>query len=276
MLRSAGHRRWRDGCRADRVPVPNPARILGTLSIAVAAGALGCQSPALVRTARTLPAGGSDLSFSLNVTRVAFPDLAVEGTRVPLRDFTLPNPIPDVLFDHGLLDDVEIGARLSLGSGLVEARGKLRFVEAARGTFHLALAPAFGYRVLALVNGPVLTLPLLATFDLSPEASLSGGALLSHASYSVPDSFRPGDLDLSGDTLYVGAGVGLELRPLWGLHVMPTVEVQRSVSRRGDVAALPAVDMLFLGVTFGWSWRGQAAGEPIGPDVELGTEADVD
>jgi hypothetical protein len=225
-----------------------------------AALALACQSPALVRTARTLPEGGSDFSFTVDVTRVAFPDLVVDGQRVPLRDFTLPNPLPDVLYAYGLSDDLEIGARLSLGSGLIEAQTKLRFVEAARGTLHLALAPAAGYRVLALVNGPVLTLPLLVTVDLSPTVSLSGVALISYASYSVPDGFRfDEDLDLSGQTLYAGGGLGIELRPAWGLHVMPTLEVQRSVSRRGDARELPALDMVILGVTFGWGSQRRAA-----------------
>lgn len=235
--------------------------------VAVAVLLVACQSPALVRTARTLPEGGSDLSFAVNVTHIEFPDLIVEGRRVPLNDFTLPNPLLDVLYAYGLSDDVEIGARLSLGAGLIEAQSKLRFVEAAHGTLHLALAPAVGYRVLALVNGPVLTLPLLVTYDLSPEVSLTGGALLSYASYSVPESFRfDEDLDLSGQTLYAGGGLGVELRPAWGLHVMPAVEVQRSVSRRGDAAELPAIDMLIVGVTFGWGSRRQPA---TTPDSEL-------
>jgi hypothetical protein len=230
---------------------------------ALAALLLACQSPALVRTARTLPEGGSDLSFALNVTRVEFPDVIVDGRRVPLPDYTLPNPLGDVLYAYGLRDDVELGARLSLGAGLIEAQTKLRFVEAAHGTLHLALAPAAGYRVLALVNGPVLTLPLLVTYDLSPEVSLSGGALLSYASYSMPETFRfAEDLDLSGQTVYAGGGLGVELRPGWGLHVMPALEVQRSVSRRGDAAELPAIDIVILGVTFGWGSRRQPSTRP--------------
>jgi hypothetical protein len=213
---------------------------------------LACQSPALVRTARTLPAGGSDISLSLNLTRVSLREEVIGGAAVPLSDFNLPNPIPDVSYDYGASDDLELGARLSLGSGLIEARSKLRFIEVANGTLHLAIAPAAGYRVLALVNGPVLTLPLIVTHDLSPGMSLSGGPVVSYASYSVPESFDAGDLDLAGDTLYAGGGLGIEFRPAFGLHVMPAVEVQRSVSRRGDVENLPVIDMLFFGVTFGW------------------------
>ncbi|HTV18665.1 MAG TPA: hypothetical protein VMG12_08345 [Polyangiaceae bacterium] len=235
-----------------------------------------CQSPALVRTARTLPAGGNDLSLTVAVTRVSFPDVVVEGTRVPIEDFTLPSPIPDVLYAHGLSDDLELGGRLSLGSGLIEAQSKWRFIQAAQGTLHVALAPAVGYRVLALVNGPVLTLPLLVTYDLSPDVSLSAGALLSYASYSVPDSFRfDDDLDLSGQTLYAGGGLGIELRPAWGLHVMPAVELQRSVSRRGDATDLPAIDLLIFGVTFGWgSQRPDPARHE--PETEVDIEVDVE
>lgn len=238
---------------------------------------LACQSPALVRTARTLPEGGSDLSFAVNVTRVAIPDVVVDGTRIPTCDVTLPNPLIDVLYSYGLSDDVEIGARLSLGAGLLEAQTKLRFIEAADGTLHVALAPAAGYRVLALVNGPVLTLPLLVTYDLSPELSLTGGALLSYASYTMPESFRfDEDLDLGGQTVYAGGGLGVELRPGWGLHVMPAVEVQRSVSRRGAAQDLPAINVLILGVTFGWGSQRRAGVPPDSPDDEVEAAAALD
>jgi hypothetical protein len=60
------------------------------------------------------------------------------------------------------------------------------------------------------------------------------------------------DLDLHGTTVYAGAGLGVELRPAFGFHVMPSVELQRSISRRGDVEKLPDIDMLFVGVSLGW------------------------
>ncbi len=202
-----------------------------------------------------MPEGGNDLSFSFNLTRVSLRDVEVEGNVIPLQDFNLPNPIPDVLYDHGVTDDVELGGRLSLGSGMMELHSKLRFVEAANSTFHMAVAPAIGYRVLALVNGPVFTLPVIVTYDLSPGMSISGGPVASYASYSVPDSLDVGDLDLSGDTLYAGGGLGIEFRSALGIHVMPAVEAQRSLSRRGDVEDLPIIDMLFFGVTIGWGSR---------------------
>jgi hypothetical protein len=116
---------------------------------------------------------------------------------------------------------------------------------------HIALAPAFGYRTLGIVNGPVATLPLIVTYDLDASVSVSGGPLLSAASYDVPDDLDGGDdADLRGDTLYAGGAIGVELRA--GMfHVMPSLEFQRSVSRSGDVADLPAIDMLFLNLTAG-------------------------
>ena len=216
---------------------------------------LGCQSPALVRSARTLPAGGDDLSLSVTLTRVSLRPVEVDGRSLPLQDFNLPNPIPDVLYDHGLTDDVQLGARLSLGSGLIEARSMLRVVHAAQGRLHVALAPAAGYRVLALVNGPVFSVPLIVTYDLSPNMSLTGGPLVSFASYSVPRALDEAEPDLGGSTLYAGGGLGIELRPAFGLHVMPALEVQRSVWRGGRVQELPVVDMIFFGLTFGWGSR---------------------
>src|SRR5688572_16500086 len=98
---------------------------------------LACQSPALVRTARTLPEGGHDVSLSVTLTRVSLRPVEVEGTQIPLEDFNLPNPIPDLLYDYGLTDDVQLGMRLSLGSGLLEARSMLRLLHVP-GTLHVA------------------------------------------------------------------------------------------------------------------------------------------
>lgn len=232
-------------------------RGISAVTAALLAASCGCQSPALVRTARTLPEGGSDVSLSFNLTRVSLGETEVGGVAVPLRDFNLPNPIPDVLYDYGLSDDVQLGFRLSFGSGLMETHTIWRFVQAANGTLHMALGPALGYRVLGLVNGPVFTLPLLITYDLSPTMSLNGGPLAAFASYSVPDTLRFGDdLDISGDTLYAGGGLGIEFRPALGIHVMPAIEVQRSVLRRGVLDDLPVIDMVFLGITLGWGARG--------------------
>src|SRR5262245_25102222 len=94
---------------------------------------VACQAPALVRSARTLPEGGHDLSLSVTLTRVSLRPVQVEGSAIPLADFNLPNPIPDVLYDYGLTDDVQLGGRLSLGSGLIEARSMFRVVHAATG-----------------------------------------------------------------------------------------------------------------------------------------------
>jgi hypothetical protein len=211
-----------------------------------------CQSPALLRTARTQPQGGHDFSVSFNLTRVSLEELEVDGTELPINDFTLPNAVPDVLYSYGVTDDAELGLRVAVGSGLFELNGKYRLLAALDRTLHIALAPAAGYRALGLVNGPVLTLPLLVTFDFGREASLSGGPLVSYASYAVPEGLDFDDLDLRGETVYAGAGIGVELRPGLGLHVMPSLELQRSVSRRGDVENLPVINMLFLGVTLGW------------------------
>lgn len=76
----------------------------------------------------------------------------------------------------------------------------------------------------------------------------------------MPYSLAFDDLDLRGNTLYAGAGVGLQFRRALGVHVMPTLELQRSVSRRGDAAELPVIDALFIGVTLGWGPR-----QPVAP-----------
>lgn len=213
---------------------------------------MACQSPALLRTARTLPAGSNDLALSLSFTHVSASAAGVPDVieRAASSAFNYPNPVPDILYAHGLLDDLELGGRLSLGSGLLELNAKLRYLEAFNGKLHAALGPALGYRLLGLVNGPVATLPALLTYDLSPQLSLTGGALASFASYRLASGLGGGDADVSGDTLYAGGGVGVQLRT-GRFHVLPAVEVQRSLSRTGRARDLPEIGLIFLSLTVG-------------------------
>jgi hypothetical protein len=217
--------------------------------LALAAALSSCQSPVILSTARTLPRGAADVSLSLNTTRVSTSAIEIDGRRVRAPAFTYPSVVPEVAIAFGVADDFELRGRLASAAGLVEAGAKYRFIHAP--VFHAALAPALGYRTLGIVHGPVVSLPLIVTYDLEPWLSLSGGPLLAAASYDVADDLDgDDDADLGGDTLYVGGALGLELRA--GLfHVMPSIELQRSVSRRGDVADLPAIDMLFLSLTLG-------------------------
>jgi hypothetical protein len=104
--------------------------------------------------------------------------------------------------------------------------------------------------VLGIVNGPVVTLPALFTYDLRPNLSLTGGALTSFASYRLASGLAADDADLAGNTWYVGGGAGVQLRA-GRLHVLPAIEVQRSVSRTGRAADLPEINLLFLSLTVG-------------------------
>jgi hypothetical protein len=219
----------------------------------LALGCVCCQSPTIVRTAHTLPAGGGDISVSVNLTRISTGDIEVDGTRLPGASYTYPTALPELLLAYGLLEDVELDARLALGTGLVEAGVKYRFLHISR--FHAAVAPSVGYRALVFVNGPTVTLPLLLSYDLSPNLSLSGGPLLAFASYDVLDDFESSDdADIGGDTVYAGGALGVELRA-GKFHVMPSVELQRSISRTGAAAELPAIDLLFLSLTAGFGGR---------------------
>lgn len=212
-----------------------------------------CQSPAITSTARTLPRGGADVALALNLTRVSIAPLEVEGVRVPASGYTYPSFLPELALAFGVADDLELRGRLALSSGLIEAGIKYRFVHL--DALHMALAPALGYRALGIVNGPVATLPLLVTYDLEPWLSLSGGPLVLAASYRVPDDLDGReDADLGGDTLYVGGALGIELRAP-PFHVMPSIELQRSVARSGEAASLPAIDVVFLTLSVGVGGR---------------------
>ena len=232
---------------------------------------VGCQSPALTRTARTLPPGASDWSASFNLTHISTNVAGVPDTleRAVASRFNYPNPIPDLLYSHGISSGSELGGRLSLGSGLLELNSKFRYLEAAQGRLQAAVAPAIGYRALGIVNGPVGTLPALFTYDVSPSWAVSVGALASYAVYRVATGLGRDEADLSGNTLYVGGGVGVELHSD-RLHVMPALELQRSVSRAGVAARAPDIGMLFLSLTFGIGPR-----EPGASDRQMQREDDV-
>jgi hypothetical protein len=218
-----------------------------------ALGSVCCQSPAIVRTARTLPAGGGDISFSVNITRISTNDLEVDGMRVPGASYTYPSTAPELLVAYGLVEDLELDARLAFATGLLEAGVKYRFLHL--DGFHAAAAPSAGYRALGIVNGPIVTLPLLLTYDFNESIALSGGPLLAYASYDVLDAFEGADNpDIGGDTIYAGGALGLELRA-GKFHILPSVELQRSVSRTGAAAELPPLDLLFLSVTAGFGSR---------------------
>lgn len=224
----------------------------------------GCQSPALSRSARSLPAGTSDWSLSFNLTHIStnLPGVPSGVERIASHAFDYPNPIPELSYRHGINDRFELGARISPGSGLLELQTKFQYLELG-DRFFAALGPSFGYRTLGLVNGPVITLPALFSYELSPRWSLNGGLLASYAGYTIPRGLGLDQADLSGNTLYLGAGLGIELRA-GRFHVMPSLEVQRSVSRTGVPPQTPDIGLLFLSLTFG---IGPGHADPPAPPV---------
>lgn len=229
-------------------------RALQAVGIIGALPFLACQTPAILRTARTLPEGAFDISASVNITNVSTDQVSVDGVVVTRdSDFTYPNLTPELLLNYGVSNDFEVGGKLSLGSGLFEANAKYRFVHAADGALHVAAAPSVAYRALFLVNGPVFTLPLLLTYDVSPGVSFSGGPLVSYAAYDVADTLEDDEADIGGNTLYAGGAVGVEFRTRRGFHIMPSLELQRSLSRSGEIEDLPSINLLFFSVTAGFA-----------------------
>jgi hypothetical protein len=233
----------------------------------------GCQSPALSRSARSLPAGASDWSLSFNLTHVStnVPGVPSSVERIASHAFDYPNPVPEISYRHGVNDRFELGGRVSPGSGLLELQTKFQYLQ-LQDRFFAALGPSFGYRVLGIVNGPVLTLPALFSYEVSSRWGLSGGLVASYAGYTIPRGLGLDEADLSGDTLYLGAGLGVELRA-GRFHVMPALEVQRSVSRTGVPPETPDIGLLFLSLTFG---IGPApAGAAGGASTELRERTDT-
>jgi hypothetical protein len=49
-----------------------------------------------------------------------------------------------------------------------------------------------------------------------------------------------------------GGALGIQFRAMSGFHFMPAIEVQRSLSHRGDLDELPKYTIVLFGVTMGW------------------------
>lgn len=208
----------------------------------------GCLTTGMYRTARVLPEGEGDFTLGFNVVRASVD--APAGTSDGSETFTYPNVVPEISYHLGMAQDVEVGGRLALGAGMIELDTKYRFLHAP--TTHLAVQPAVGYRALGFVEGFHASLPLIVTRDLAPRIALNAAVFGNYTSFSTTEDFTADDLDVRGDTVFVGGAVGLQFRSRGSFHFMPAVEVQRSVYRGGDARDAPHLTAVIFGVALGW------------------------
>ncbi len=173
----------------------------GLLLLPLAVLTVGCIPLAGVpQTARPLGKGVSSHTTSAMV--VTYEDKSDDGSITERLTF----PAVEYAYRIGVTDDLDVGARITMGGLGIEA--KWRFLHT--GTLHLAVAPDLGYVPLGTVGGYWSTLPVIATVDLADNLSVNAGVFLRGAQFDNvdPDSTS----SFSGRLGGVGGALGLELR----------------------------------------------------------------
>jgi hypothetical protein len=202
------------------------------LTIAAATLATGCPMSGGYHSARTLGRGesASGLTFSMTRWSVENDDPATPETET--YEFALPNLIPEVTYHIGVTDDVEVGGRVALGSFGMEIDAKWRFFK--NDKLHLAVAPAIGYQAFIFLQGGILRLPAIMTYDLNDQFGVNLAAFIgsTHFSEVDEDSFDDQDV-LSGDLLQSGVAVSFDVRGET-LLFRPGIEFSRYVADFGD------------------------------------------
>jgi hypothetical protein len=195
----------------------------------------GCLTTGMYRTAHVLPQGEGDFAINFSVVRATLDDPreSAPGTTT----FTYPNVLPELSYHYGISENVEVGGRFALGAGMIELDTKYRLLRSR--PLHLAVQPAVGYRSLGFIEGFHGALPIILTHDLTPSISLNTSLFGSYTRFATTDSVDTDDLDLSGDSVNLGGGVGIQFRTPAGFHFMPALEIQRSVHRGGDARDAP-------------------------------------
>jgi len=216
----------------------------------------GCPSVGIYRTARTLDPGVGDFGLAVNATRIqsasaAYTDESGNKHEEDVSSIVWPNLIPEANFHIGVVDDLEVGGRVALSSGLIELDAKYRFLQAADNKLHMATQPAVGYRSLFALEGVSFTLPLVLTYDVTSFLAVTAFGYGSYLDISpVDDSL---DIDLATNSMAVGGGIGLEFRGDT-FYVMPVIDVSRTMMDMSSDGNKAETDFTFMtfGVAFGW------------------------
>lgn len=205
------------------------------LSIAVALAAVAllctaCPSSGVYRSAKTQEPGVSDLGLSWNATRIASAEVTENesGESEKSEDsIVIPKILPEVSFHVGIADNVEAGGRVDVSSGLLELDAKYRFLQA--DGLHLAVQPAAGYQSLFFVEGVRLTLPVIATYELTPFFSVNvfGYGQYFNVSPTSEDSDDDIGYELNGVNVGGGGGFTFEGETF---YFTPMIEYSKSVS----------------------------------------------
>lgn len=236
------------------------------LALGVAVVLQGCPASGIYRTARTLEKGESDFGLSFNATRYTTADTKItnpDGTTTTNKgsSIVLPNLIPELNYHVGIAEDMEFGGRIGLTSGLIEFDFKYRFIGGPNEKLHVAVQPAIGYRALFLIEGAHATLPVIATYDLTPSLAVNVAPYVSYLSLSTVADDVDAELDFGGTMVTGGAVLGVAIRGEV-FYIMPTIDFSQTMTTisaessdaNGTVKQEEdaSISYLVFGVSFGW------------------------
>jgi hypothetical protein len=182
-------------------------RLRFALLLATGLGTTGCLMAGNYHSARTLEKGVSSAGMTFSITRYTDVDRDASTGETTTDVITLPTLIPEFTYHIGITDDLEAGGRLAPSSLGMEFDVKYRLFQG--DAFHLAVAPAIGYQTGIIYSATHAKLPLLGTFDLAENFSVTGAVFGGTARFDdVDESFDT----FRGNLGSTGAFLGVELR----------------------------------------------------------------
>lgn len=188
-------------------------RVLGTSLAALLSS--GCLTGGSLRSAKTLEPGVGELGVGWTATRYAVGSTTTtssSGSRTVenTTGVTLPNLIPEIGYHLGIVDNLEIGGRVSAGALTGEIGATYRFFQ-THG-LHLAVAPAVAYSPLAFTSILQVTAPVLATYEITPSVAVTASGKIGY--WHLTDIDVQSDSSLkdffTGSGLAYGGAVGLD------------------------------------------------------------------
>jgi hypothetical protein len=188
----------------------------------------GCLMSGNYHSARTLEKGTGAVGMTFSVTRYTDVDCDTMSGTCTRDQITLPSWLPEFTYHLGITDDLELGGRIAPGSLGIEGDLKYRILHG--DSLHLAIGPSLGYQGAILYDATYAKLPVIATFDLADNFSLTAGAFVGTADFNGADD----EFDVFDGTLAsTGAFLGVELRTETML-VRPGVEWTEYVADFGS------------------------------------------